>query len=130
MIARKMISISLTTNFVRKFEETEIVVRTGYFNSHVGSNPENYEDQHGSICYGVRKKGGEMIPEFCEATNMTVGNTLSKKRASHLATYESGPSKTQINNCLVRRQQNEAFEKYKSYLVKSLSPSISHWYVL
>ena len=39
---------------------------------------------------------GERILEFCAAMNLTVGNTLFKKRASYLFTYEFGPSKTQI----------------------------------
>ena len=37
--------------------------------------------------------------------NMTVGNTRFKKRAIHLVTYESGPSKTQSDYCSVRRNQ-------------------------
>ena len=37
--------------------------------------------------------------------NMTVGNTFFKKRANQLATYESGPSRTQVDYiyCLVMR---------------------------
>ena len=35
---------------------------------------------------------------------MTVGNTLFKKRASHLVIYESGPSKAQVDYRLVRRK--------------------------
>ena len=37
--------------------------------------------------------------------NMAVGNTLFKKRASHLVTYETGPSKTQVDYFLVRSNQ-------------------------
>ena len=41
-----------------------------------GNNPENYGEQHEGYSYGVRKKEGESIHEFCAAMNMTVGNTL------------------------------------------------------
>ena len=43
-----------------------------------GNNPENYDEK--TCCvgygYGVRKKKGESIHEFCAAMNMTVGNTF------------------------------------------------------
>ena len=94
MIARKDDFHDSLTNVFRKLEEKEIVVTAGYLNGHIGSNPENYERQHGGSGYGVRKKQGEKILEFCAAMNVTVGNTLSKNRESHLVIYESGPSKT------------------------------------
>ena len=67
----------------------------------VGSSPENYEDQHRGESYRVRNKEGVRSIEYCAARNITVGNKLFKKRASHLITYESGPSKTQVDYCLV-----------------------------
>ena len=45
--------------------------------------------------------------------NMSVDNTLFKKRASHLVTYESGPSKTHIDYYLVRRNQIRFFKDLK-----------------
>ena len=89
-------------NIVRNLGEKEIVVITGDFNGQVGSNPENYEGQHGG--YGFK---------FCVAMSMTVGNKLFKKRASHLATHESGPSKTQVKYCLVRRNQKQFLKDTK-----------------
>ena len=92
MKARKMISMIILS----------IVVITGD-NGHNGSNPENYEDQHDGYGYGVRNKERERIIEFCAAINISVENTLSKKRASHLVTYESCQLKSQVNYCFVRR---------------------------
>ena len=77
--------ISMIINDVRKSREKEIVVIAGDFYVHVGSNRENYEDQYGGYGYAIKKR----IPELCVAMNMTVGNTLFKKRTSHLQTYES-----------------------------------------
>ena len=34
--------------------------------------------------------------EFCAAMNIMMGKTLFNKRASHLVTYESGSTKSQI----------------------------------
>ena len=52
---------------------------------------------------GTRKR----ILGFCAVINMTVGNTLFKKRTSHLVTYESCPLKSQVDYCLVRRNQRQ-----------------------
>ena len=38
---------------------------------------------------------------------MTVGNTIFKNRASHLVNNVPGPSKTQANYCLVRKDQRK-----------------------
>ena len=72
----------------------EIVVIAGDFNGDVGNNAEDYQDEHGAYGYGVRKRKGERILEFCANMNMTLESTLFKKRASPLITYRSGPSKT------------------------------------
>ena len=67
-------------NDLRKLREKEVVVIAGDFTGHVGSNPKDYEDHK----------------------NITVENTLLKKRVSDLVTYEFVPSKTQVDYCLVR----------------------------
>lgn len=41
---------------------------------------------------------------FNVAMIMTAGYTLFKKRASHPDTHDSGPAKTYVNYCLVRRK--------------------------
>ena len=45
--------------------------------------------------------------------NVTVGKTLFKNRASHLATFESGPTKTEVNYCLIRRNERKFFQDMK-----------------
>ena len=85
-----------------KLQEKDIVVAAGFFNGHVGSNPENYEAQHGDYDYGVRNKKGERILEFCAGMNITVRNIPFKN--VHVVTYEPDPSKTQIS-CLVKNKR-------------------------
>ena len=65
-------------NVVRKLGEKKILVTEGDLNGHFGSNPENWENQHGHYAYGFRNKDREKILEFCTAKNKTVGNTLFK----------------------------------------------------
>ena len=89
-----MVPLSL---FFKKLGEKEIVVTAGDVNSPVGSNPEYYEDQRGGYGYEVKNKEGGRILEFCAAKNMTVGNSIFKKKVSDLVTQESGPSKTRVD---------------------------------
>ena len=86
-----------------KLQEKDIVVAAGFLNGHVGSNPENYEAQHGDYDYGVRNKKGERILEFCAGMNITVRNIPFKN--VHVVTYEPDPSKTQISYCLVKNKR-------------------------
>ena len=45
--------------------------------------------------------------------NMAVGNTFFKKRASHLNTYESGPSKLYVHHCMPRGNQRKLLRDIK-----------------
>ena len=69
--------------------------------------------QHGSHSHAVRNQEGKRIVEFCVAMNMRVGNTLFMKRVSHLVTYESDPSKTQVDYCLETRKQRKFLKDTK-----------------
>ena len=61
--------------------------------------------QHGVYGDEVRNKESEKILESLCTMNLTVAKTIFDKRAIHLVTYESGPSKTLVDYCLVRRNQ-------------------------
>ena len=80
MIARKMIFL-IALPMLQESHSGKKLFTAGDFNDHLGSNPENYDEQHGDYGYGVRNKKGERILEFCTAKNMIVGNTVSKKRS-------------------------------------------------
>ena len=77
-------------NAAEKLEEKGIVLITQYFNTWVGSNPKDYEDQHEGYSYGKWNKEGERILEICAAINIAVRNTLFKKMLSLQVTNESG----------------------------------------
>lgn len=65
------------------------------------------------IDYGVRNKLEERVLEFCANMNITVGNTLFKKRTGHLVIYESVSLKTQVYHCLVIRNKRKYLEDMK-----------------
>ena len=59
------------------------------------------------------------------------GNTLFKKRVSHLVTYESGPSKTQVGYCLVSRNKRKFLKDMIALPSENcISQHKPSWYVI
>ena len=85
-----------------KIPLSEVLIPLGDWNGHVGAAADGYEGVHGGFGYGARNPEGERILDFGVAHNMVVGNTLFKKRDSHLITYVSGNHKTQVDYVLFR----------------------------
>ncbi|VDO67818.1 unnamed protein product [Heligmosomoides polygyrus] len=68
-------------------------------NGHIGADGYSC---HGGFGYGSRKADGERILEYAESHNLTIVNTVFRKRDSHLISYYSGSSRSQIDFVLVR----------------------------
>ena len=67
---------------------------------HVGRAGTGYREVHGGIGYGRPEPDfeGERTLEYAPAFDLLLGNTCFKKRDSHLITYKSGNTATQIDN--------------------------------
>jgi len=87
---------------VSRIPDNEVVILGGNLNGHVGRTVDGYGGVHGGMGFGRRNPEGEAILEFGDAMGMMVGNTFFRKPDSHLITYESGGSKTQIDYIMVR----------------------------
>ena len=87
--------------------EKEIVFLAGDLNGHVGNLSDGYDHVHGSFGFGSRNREGERILEFSLAMDMVVCNTLFKKRDSHLITYSSGGTNTQIDYILTKTRDKK-----------------------
>ncbi|VDO96955.1 unnamed protein product [Heligmosomoides polygyrus] len=59
---------------------------------------------HGGFGFGSRNADGERILEYAESHDLTIVNTRFRKRESHLISFYSGNSKTQIDFVLVRNR--------------------------
>ena len=88
---------------ISKVPSSEILIPLGDWNGHVGEKADGFEDVHGGFGYCTRKSEGEWILEFAMANNLFVANTCFMKRESHLVTYNSGGSKSQIDFILYRK---------------------------
>ena len=85
-------------------EDTLVVA--GDLNGHVGETRSDYSC-HGGFGYGTRNEDGERILEYAESHNLVVTNTWFQKRTSHLVSFYSGNTKTQIDYVLLRRQDRK-----------------------
>ena len=72
------------------------------FNGHIGGKADGYDRTHGGFRFRERNSGGVRILDFTVAFDLSIVNSLFKKRESHLVTFRSGSSKTQIDYFLIR----------------------------
>ena len=95
------INLQYLLSNVSAFEELCVC---GDFNGHVGSKASGFEGVHGELAFGKRNLESERILEFAVTYNFVIGNSWFTKKFSHLITYQSGVSATQINFFLYRRR--------------------------
>ena len=88
---------------VPQVPSSEIFIPLGDWNGHVGEKADRFEDVHGGFDYGTRSSEGERILEFARANNLFVANACFTKKESHLVTYNSSGSKSQIDFILCRK---------------------------
>ncbi|VDO83020.1 unnamed protein product [Heligmosomoides polygyrus] len=81
----------------------DVMIVAGDLNGHVGATKDGY-CCHGGFGYGSRNVDGERILEYAESHDLTIVNRKFRKRASHLISFYSGNTKTQIDFVLVRNR--------------------------
>ena len=102
------------TQLTANIDSKEIILLGADLNGHVGkSATTSYDKGHGGFGYGERNPEGERILEFCSALDMVIGNTLFKKRDSHLITFSSGGARTQIDYILVNSRHRKLIQNVK-----------------
>ena len=84
---------------------SEFLILCGDWNGHVRRTGSGYKEVYGGYGYGKPDPDseGEMILEYALAYDLFLGNTCFKKRDSHLITYRSGNTATQIDFVLLRK---------------------------
>jgi hypothetical protein len=97
---------------VTSISPTELVVLDGDLNGHVGKCSDGYEGIHGGFGFDSRNVEGERIFEFSEAANLTVCNTLFKKR---LVTYNSGGDRGPIDYLLLGKSDTRVITNVKRF---------------
>ncbi|VDO63408.1 unnamed protein product [Heligmosomoides polygyrus] len=77
---------------------------------------------HGGFGYGSRNADGERILEYAESHNLTIVNTVFRKRDSHLISYYSGSSKYQIDFVLVKDRDRSLVTDAKIVPYETVAP--------
>lgn len=81
----------------------EFLLICGDLNGHVGKDTDGFDNVHGGNGFGDRNADGVRLLDFCLAANLSITNTFFSKPDSKLITYQSGPSKSQIDFILIPR---------------------------
>ena len=94
---------------------SEFLIPCGDWNGHVGGTGSDYKEVHGGYGYGKPDPDseGERILEYALAYDLFLGNTCFKKLDSHLITYRSGNTATQIDFMLFRKSLPKLFMDVK-----------------
>ena len=80
----------------------EYLLVCGDFNGHVGKAPEGFNGVHGGHGFGSHNADGTRIFDLCTAANLAITNTHFMKSDSHLVTYGSANSCSQVDYILTR----------------------------
>ncbi|VDP24502.1 unnamed protein product [Heligmosomoides polygyrus] len=81
----------------------DVIIVAGDVKGHVGAAKDGYSC-HGGLGFGLRNADGERILEYAESHDLTIVSTRFRKCESHLISFYSGNSKTQIDFVLVRNR--------------------------
>ena len=91
----------------------EYLLVCGNFNGHVGKAAEGFNGVHGGCGFGSCNADGTRILDLCIAVNLAITNTYFMKPDSHLVTYRSGNSCTQVDYNLTRRSDLKQVQNVK-----------------
>ncbi|VDO66540.1 unnamed protein product [Heligmosomoides polygyrus] len=99
----------------------DVIIVAGDLNGHVDAAKDGYSC-HGGFGYGSRNPDGERIPEYGESHSLTIVNTVFRKHDSHLISYYSGSSKSQIDFVLVKDRDRSIVTDAKIVPYKTVAP--------
>ena len=80
----------------------EYLLVCGDFNGHAGKDPQGFNGVHGGHRFGSCNADGIRILDLFAGANLAITNTYFMKPDSHIVTYRSGNSCTQVDYILTR----------------------------
>ena len=83
--------------------QAETVIIGGDLNGHVGMGGRE-STSHGNTGLGERNEEGDRVVEFANTFDLVIANTWFTKTRSHLITFKSGNSESQIDYILTNRR--------------------------
>ncbi|VDO85965.1 unnamed protein product [Heligmosomoides polygyrus] len=97
----------------------DVIIVAGGLNRDVGVMKGEHS-YHGGFGYGSRD--GVRILEYVESHNLTIVNVVFSKRDSHLTSYYSGSSKSQIDFVLVKHHDRSLVTDAKIVPYETVAP--------
>ena len=103
---------ALLTN-ISTVSHDEYLLVCGDFNGHIGKAPEGFSGVHGGRGFGSGNADGTKILDLCTTANLPVTKAYFMKPDSHLVTYRSGHSCTQVDYIVTRRSDLKQVQNLK-----------------
>ncbi|XP_055814473.1 uncharacterized protein LOC129884149 [Solanum dulcamara] len=88
---------------VRSIPSTEKIFIGGYFNGHMYTTSNGFDDIYGGFGFVERNGGGVSILEFAKAFELVIANSYFLKRDNKLVTFSSTIARTQIDCLLLQK---------------------------
>ena len=112
-VVEKDSSYSALLSNISVVSPDEYLLVCGDFNGHVGKVSEGLNGVHGGCRFGSCKADGTRILDLCTAAIIAITNTYFMKPDSHLVTYCSGNSCTQVDYILTRHSDLKQVQNVK-----------------
>ncbi|VDP13440.1 unnamed protein product [Heligmosomoides polygyrus] len=112
---------SLLDETTAEVPSKDVIIVAGDLNGHVGATKDGHSC-HGGFGYGSRNADGERILDYAESHKLTIVNTVFQKRDSHLISYYSGGTKTQIDFILVKDRDRGLVTDAKIVPYETIAP--------
>lgn len=108
--------------YLRLVDPEEHLLIGGDLNGHVGATRDGYEQCHGGQGFGDQNDDGRRTLDCAMAHDLAIANTYFKKRQTHLITYVSGGTSTQIDYWMLRRRDLKLVQDAKVIPSDNIGP--------
>lgn len=98
----------------------------GDFNGQIGKEAVNYNSVHDSFGYGVRNESREILLEFALANELVIAKSIFKNKDEHLIPYKSSGHASQIDYCLIQKDDRARAWTVRSYWMQKCPPNIGY----
>ncbi|VDO78449.1 unnamed protein product [Heligmosomoides polygyrus] len=99
----------------------DVIIVAGDLNGHVGATKDG-NSCHDGFGYGLHNTDSVHILEYADSHNLTIMNTVFRKRNSHLISFYSGNTKTQIDFVLMRDRDRNLVTDAKIVSYETVAP--------
>jgi len=112
---------------LQSIPQHEKIFLRGDFNGHIRDKADAYIRMHGRFGFGERNSGGVALLDFAVAFDLTIVDSIFKKKDEHLVTFRSGIVRPRLTTFLLGKTIGDCVKIVKCYLVSVWGLTIDYW---